>query len=64
MVSFKLGKEIEKDVLRLQLSRDWNEEKILGPHEIRFLMGTQFFLCPRLVTRRKTSYLLLSKITR
>ena len=43
MVSFKLGKEIEKDVLCLQLSRDWNKEKILGPHEIRFLVGTQNF---------------------
>ena len=43
MVSFKLGKEIEKDVLRLQLSRDWDKEKILGPHEIRFLVGTQNF---------------------
>ena len=41
MVSFKLGKEIEKDVLRLQLSRDWDKEKILGSHGIRFLMGTQ-----------------------
>ena len=47
MVSFKLGKEIEKDVLRLQLSWDWDKEKILGPHEIRFLMGTQnFFFVP------------------
>ena len=43
MVSFELGKEIEKDVLRLQLSRDWDKEKILGPHEIRFLVGTQNF---------------------
>ena len=43
MVSFELGKEIEKDVLRLQLSRDWNKEKILGSHEIRFLVGTQNF---------------------
>ena len=48
MVSFKLGKEVEKDVLRLQLSWDWDKEKILGPHEIRFLMGTQ--------KTRKTSY--------
>ena len=43
MVSFELGKEIEKDVLRLQLSWDWNKEKILGSHGIRFLMGTQNF---------------------
>ena len=43
MVSFKLGKEIQKDVLRLQLSWDWNKEKILGSHGIRFLMGTQNF---------------------
>ena len=41
MVSFELGKEIEKDVLCLQLSRDWDKEKILGSHGIRFLMGTQ-----------------------
>ena len=50
MVSFELGKEIEKDVLCLQLSRDWDKEKILGSHGIRFLMGTQK------TTRRKTSY--------
>ena len=37
MVSFKLGKEVQKDLLRLQLS--W----ILGSHGIRFLMGTQNF---------------------
>ena len=43
MISFELGKEIEKDVLCLQLSRDWNKEKILGSHGIRFLMGTQNF---------------------
>ena len=43
MVSFKLGKEVQKDLLRLQLSWDWNKEKILGSHGIRFLMGTQNF---------------------
>ena len=25
------------------LSRDWDKENILGPHGIRFLMGTQNF---------------------
>ena len=43
MISFKLSKEIEKDVLRLQLSWDWDKEKILGSHGIRFLVGTQNF---------------------
>ena len=43
MVSFKLGKEVQKDLLRLQLSWDWNKEKILGSHGIRSLMGTQNF---------------------
>ena len=57
MVSFKLGKEIEKDVLRLQLSWDWDKEKILGPHEIRFLMGTQNFSLSQ--ARDKTKNVLL-----
>ena len=32
MVSFEFGKEIEKDVFFV-LSRVWDEEKILSPHE-------------------------------
>ena len=57
MVSFELGKEIEKDVLRLQLSRDWDKEKILGSHGIRFLMGTQNFYLSQ--ARDKTKNVLL-----
>ena len=57
MVSFELGKEVEKDVLRLQLSWDWNKEKILGSHGIRFLMGTQNFYLSQ--ARDKTKNVLL-----
>ena len=57
MVSFELGKEKEKDVLRLQLSRDWDKEKILGSHGIRFLMGTQNFSLSQ--ARDKTKNVLL-----
>ena len=32
MVSFELGKKIEKDVFFV-LSRDWGEDKILSPYE-------------------------------
>ena len=32
MVSFELGKEIEKDVF-FRLVRTWDKEKILSPHE-------------------------------
>ena len=40
------GKEIEKDVFFV-LSREWDKEKILSPHE-EFLMGDQnFFFVPR-----------------
>ena len=39
------GKEIEKDAFFV-LSREWDKEKILSPHE-EFLMGTQnFFFVP------------------
>ena len=45
MVSFELGKEKEKDIFRLVTRLE--QKKILGPHEIRFLMGTQnFFFVP------------------
>ena len=57
MVSFELGKEVEKDVLRLQLSRDWDKEKILGSHGIRFLTGTQNFSLSQV--RDKTKNVLL-----
>ena len=33
MVSFELGKEIEKDVFFFVYSRAWDNEKILSPHE-------------------------------
>ena len=52
IVSFELGKEIEKNVFSSCHERG---TKILSSHEL--LMGTQnFFLCPTLVTRRKTSF--------
>ena len=57
MVSFKLGKEVEKDLLRLQLSWDWNKEKILGSHGIRFLMGTQNFYLSQAHDKTKNIFL-------
>ena len=56
MASFKLGKEIEKDVLRLQLSRVWEKGKILGPQEIRFLVGTQNFSLSQARDETKNAY--------
>ena len=56
MVSFELGKEVEKDVLRLQLSRDWDKEKILGSHGIRFLTGTQNFSSSQVRDKTKNAY--------
>ena len=56
MVSFELGEEVEKDVLRLQLSRDWNKEKIWVPMGFDSSWGLRIFICPRLVKTRKTSY--------
>ena len=56
MVSFELGKEVEKDVLRLQLSRDWARKRFWAPMGFDSSRGLRIFLCPRFVTRRKTSY--------
>ena len=62
MVSFELGKEIEKDVFFV-LSLVWDKEKMLSPHEesedLKFdsSWGIKFFFCSTLVTRRKNIFL-------
>ena len=75
MVSFELGEELRK--MFFVLSRAWDKEKILSPHEELNLRpvwskgwiphgDSEFFLCPMLVTRRKNIFLnssLSSKLT-
>ena len=75
MVSFELGREIEKDVFRLVISAGqrkncespWGiepfslcgsvvEHRSTEPEGLRFNSSWEFFLCPTLVTRRKTSF--------
>ena len=52
MVSFELGKEIEKDVFR-PVTSVGQDEKIQSPGGI-VIGDLESFLCPTLVTRRKT----------
>ena len=75
MVSFELGREIEKDVFRLVISAGQRkncefscgiesfslcgsvvEHRSTEPEGLRFDSSYEFFLCPTLVTRRKTSF--------
>ena len=66
MISFELGKEVEKDVFRLVTRL--GQRKILGPHEIWFVIRNQnFFFVPGSWRDEKhlpLCNLLLSKITR
>ena len=61
MVSFEIGKELRK--MFSVLTRAWHKENMLSPHEELNLrpsdLWSEFFLCPTLVTRQKTSFLIL-----
>ena len=53
-ISFELGKEVEKDVFRL-VTRLEQRKNFGSPWDLIRHQESEFFLCPRLVTRRKTS---------
>ena len=45
MVNFELGKEIEKDVFHLVLSRAWDKENNLSPHGLTLLILALCWTC-------------------
>ena len=57
MVSFKLGKEVQKDLLRLfSCHETGTKKKFWVPMGFDSSWGLRIFICPRLVKTRKTSY--------
>ena len=44
-VNFELGKEIEKDVFHLVLSRAWDKENNLSPHGLTLLILALCWTC-------------------
>ena len=63
MVSFELGKEVEKSIFCLIMSVGRASECGIRRSEVWFLMGTQnFFLCPTLVIRQKYLFYFFTKL--
>ena len=63
MISFELGKEVEKGIFCLIMSVGRASECGIRRSEVWFLMGTQnFLLCPTLVIRQKYLFYFFTKL--